>query len=109
MSRASWLAAIGGSAFIGILYGLRNKRVINYCKTHRKHVIAFSGAAILLLTVLLTGLFLLKKDSASGRAFTWKIALQTVREHPLGVGLGNFGGAYGDAQSAYFASGSGSV
>jgi tetratricopeptide (TPR) repeat protein len=55
----------------------------------------------------MTGLFLLKKDSASGRAFTWKIALQTIKENPLGVGLGNFGGSYGDAQAAYFASGAG--
>jgi tetratricopeptide (TPR) repeat protein len=56
----------------------------------------------------MTGLFLLKKDSASGRAFTWKIAAQTIMEHPEGVGLGNFGGAYGDVQAAYFASGAGS-
>jgi tetratricopeptide (TPR) repeat protein len=53
------------------------------------------------------GLFLLKKDSASGRAFTWKIALQTIQKHPMGVGLGNFAGSYGDTQAAYFASGVG--
>jgi tetratricopeptide (TPR) repeat protein len=56
----------------------------------------------------MTGLFFLKKDSASGRVFTWKIALQTIVEHPAGVGLGNFGKSYGDMQSAYFASGTGS-
>jgi hypothetical protein len=33
--------------------------------------------------------------------------MQTIIEHPLGVGLGNFGSAYGDAQAKYFASGAG--
>jgi tetratricopeptide (TPR) repeat protein len=56
----------------------------------------------------MAGLFLLKKDSASGRAFTWKIALLTIKDNPAGVGLGNFGSAYGDTQAAYFASGAGS-
>jgi hypothetical protein len=56
----------------------------------------------------MAGLFLLKKDSASGRAFTWKISLQTIAKHPFGVGLGNFAGSYGDVQAEYFASGAGS-
>jgi tetratricopeptide (TPR) repeat protein len=107
MSRASWLAALGGCAFIGMIYGMQNERVVDYIKRYWKRVILFSVAAVILFAVAMTGLFLLKKDSASGRAFTWKIALQTVKENPLGVGLGNFGGSYGDAQASYFASGSG--
>jgi tetratricopeptide (TPR) repeat protein len=107
MSRASWLAALGGCAFIGIPYGLQNKKTGDWCKRYRKHIIRFSFAAFVLFAVAMSGLFLLKKDSASGRAFTWKIAAQTIMEHPMGVGLGNFGGAYGDAQAAYFASGAG--
>jgi hypothetical protein len=111
MSRASWLAALGGSAFVGIIYfvSATEKRIAfrNYIGKYKKRVISLSIAALMLLVVSLVGLFLLKKDSASGRAFTWKIALQTVVEHPFGVGLGNFGGAYGDVQAAYFASGAG--
>jgi tetratricopeptide (TPR) repeat protein len=107
MSRASWLAALGGCAFTGILYGLQNKKITDRCKKYRKHIIRFSFAALILFAVAMSGLFLLKKDSASGRAFTWKIAAQTIMEHPWGIGLGNFGGAYGDAQAAYFASGAG--
>ncbi|MDR0682939.1 MAG: O-antigen ligase family protein, partial [Dysgonamonadaceae bacterium] len=108
MSRASWLAALGGSAFIGIIYGLRNKRVAGYFKKHRKRVFSLLFVAVVMTVIALTGLFMLKKDSASGRAFIWKIALQTVRTNPFGVGLGNFGGSYGDVQAAYFASGAGS-
>ncbi|MDR1339785.1 MAG: O-antigen ligase family protein [Prevotellaceae bacterium] len=107
MSRASWLAALGGSAFIGIIHGLQNKKISDYFKKHRKKIVILSFAAVILFAVAMVGLFLLKKDSASGRAFTWKIAVQTIRQHPLGVGLGNFGGSYGEMQAAYFASNAG--
>jgi tetratricopeptide (TPR) repeat protein len=107
MSRASWLAALGGSAFVGIMHVLRNKNFSGYLKKHRKRIVILSFAAVILFAVSMVELFLLKKDSASGRAFTWKIAVQTIRQHPLGVGLGNFGGSYGEMQAAYFASGAG--
>jgi tetratricopeptide (TPR) repeat protein len=112
MSRASWLGLLGGSAFIGLMYlifaqgkGISTFR--HYFEKHRKKIVIISIAAVILLAVSMAGLFLLKKDSASGRAFTWKIAMQTIKANPLGVGLGNFGGAYGDTQAAYFASGVG--
>jgi O-antigen ligase len=112
MSRASWLALLGGSAFIGLMYliyaqGKGISAFRRYFKKHRKKIVIISIATVALLAVSMTGLFLLKKDSASGRAFTWKIAMQTIKANPQGVGLGNFGGAYGDAQAAYFASGVG--
>jgi hypothetical protein len=112
MSRASWLALLGGSAFIGLMYLIfaQEKSISTfrcYFEKHRKKIVILSMAAVVLLAVSMTGLFLLKKDSASGRLFTWKIALQTIKANPLGVGLGNFGGSYGEAQAAYFASGAG--
>jgi uncharacterized membrane protein (DUF485 family) len=108
MSRASWLAAFGGCVFLGIIYGLRNEKITGYVKRYRKKIVILSITAVLLLMVSMVGLFLLKKDSASGRVFTWKIAIQTIVEHPFGVGLGNFAGSYGDVQAKYFASGAGS-
>jgi O-antigen ligase len=56
------------------MYVLQNRMVVGYLKKYRRRLV--------LLSVALTGLFLLKKDSVSGRAFTWKIALQTVKENP---------------------------
>ncbi|MDR0605918.1 MAG: O-antigen ligase family protein, partial [Bacteroidales bacterium] len=108
MSRASWLAALGGCVFIVVMYGLQNSTVVGYLTKYRRRLVLLSVAAIVLFAVALAGLFLLKKDSASGRLFTWKIALQTITKHPLGVGLGNFGEAYGEVQAEYFASGAGS-
>jgi tetratricopeptide (TPR) repeat protein len=108
MSRASWIAVFGGCAFIGIMYFIQSKKITVYLKKYRKRLFIFGFMAIVLLSLSLIGLFLLKKDSASGRAFIWKIAMQTIKEHPFGVGLGNFGGSYGDVQATYFASGAGS-
>jgi tetratricopeptide (TPR) repeat protein len=107
MSRASWLASFGGCAFIGIVYGLQNKKVTESLKKHRKRIVIFSIAVFMFVVAALVGLFLLKKDSALGRVFIWKISLQTVSKNPLGMGLGNFGGSYGDMQAEYFASGAG--
>ncbi|MDR2027316.1 MAG: O-antigen ligase family protein [Prevotellaceae bacterium] len=107
MSRASWLAALGGCAFVGIIYGLKNKKVTDYFKRHRKRVFILLLIAFTLMIVVFAGLFLLKKDSALGRVFTWKISLQTIVKHPFGVGLGNFSGSYGNVQAEYFASGAG--
>jgi hypothetical protein len=113
MSRASWLAALGGSVFVGIMYfvSVSGKKAFmfhSYFQKYRRKIIALSVVVVILLAISMTGLFLLKKDSASGRAFTWKIALQTIAKHPFGVGLGNFAGSYGDVQAEYFASGAGS-
>jgi O-antigen ligase len=111
MSRASWLAALGGCAVVAFCHSVssQNKLRVIFRRWRVKPAmkVIIVCVAALLLSAALTGLFLLKKDSASGRAFTWKIAIQTIKEHPMGVGLGNFAGKYGDVQAEYFASGVG--
>ncbi|MDR3266191.1 MAG: O-antigen ligase family protein [Tannerella sp.] len=107
MSRAAWLATLGGSAFIVVMYSIQNKSFLDYFRKHRKRFFVLSFIAVILFTISMIGLFMLKKDSASGRAFTWKIAMYTIVEHPSGVGLGNFTSSYGDIQAEYFASGAG--
>lgn len=47
----------------------------------------------------------MKKDSADGRAFIWKISVHAIYNNPLGVGIGNFPGEFCDLQAGYFASG----
>lgn len=52
------------------------------------------------------GVYNLKRGSADGRLFLWKIATQAIAKEPVfGVGLGNFAGAYGQAQYNYFSKG----
>ncbi|MDR1331572.1 MAG: O-antigen ligase family protein, partial [Tannerella sp.] len=106
MSRASWLAAIGGCGIV--IYSKILNRFIG--KFSRLQILTFSCllAGVLALCVLGgMGMYRLKKDSADGRVLTWKIALQTAVHHPLGVGIGNFSGSYGHTQADYFATGQG--
>jgi O-antigen ligase len=111
MSRASWLAVIAGSLLVlffrsnelnknikaGIsslsLFVFRSKSWIVGC------------IIVLLILSVSAGMYFLKKDSANGRVLMWKISLQAAMKHPLGIGLGNFPNAYGEAQSTYIAGG----
>jgi tetratricopeptide (TPR) repeat protein len=105
MSRSSWLAALGGTVFIGIAYCADNKNIKDYFRKHVRLTMLLSVAVCIIIAIAMTGLFMLKADSATGRVFIWKTTIRTITQHPAGVGLGNFGGVYGEAQSAYFASG----
>lgn len=60
---------------------------------------------LVLLIIGVWGMYRLKKDSADGRALIWKNTVTAIVKNPMGVGLGNFAGAYGDEQMAYFSSG----
>ncbi|MDR3236552.1 MAG: O-antigen ligase family protein [Prevotellaceae bacterium] len=106
MSRAAWLGMIAGS--VVVLYGYYAPRfsLKKYCLRHKKRMWIVGSAAVLFFAVACAGMYLLKKDSADGRLLIWKVSLKAAAEHPLGVGLGNFGNAYGNAQAAYMVSGS---
>jgi len=120
MSRASWLAAIVGS--VVVLIGTRRRELFSGLARHRlkstqktgklrKKVTAKIFATVLglcVIAVAFVGLYYLKKDSADGRLLMWKMAALAIVQHPLGVGLGHFPSAYGEAQAAYFASGNAS-
>ena len=83
-----------------ILKGVTAHPTVNRIK---KGFIIFASISVILLIV--AGLYYLKKDSSDGRLLMWKVSLSAVIKHPLGVGLGHFSHAYGEAQAAYFASG----
>ena len=96
MSRSAWLAALVASGYVlGMHYW---EEVCRYWK--------YFCVGGLLLAVLGVGAYHWKKDSADGRLLMWKVATQSVLEHPWqGVGWEHVAGAYGDAQERYFASG----
>jgi O-antigen ligase len=105
LSRAAWLALIAGSAVV--LYAHYAKRFSwrQYYAKHTKQVWSIGVSVLFVVLVGLAGIYFLKKDSADGRLLMWKVSMQAVVRHPFGVGLGNFSGAYGEAQAAYMASG----
>jgi hypothetical protein len=103
MSRASWLAVLVGSLVVIRFH--YSGHIRRFYLRHKKQTWIAGGTIALFLFVATTGMYYLKKDSSDGRVLTWKISLQTVVKHPFGVGLGNFPGAYGEEQAAYFATG----
>ena len=105
MSRSAWLAAAGGSLVVLGAYVKDHFPVKEYYMRHKRKIGLVTLTSFLLLFVALTGMYRMKKDSADGRTLMWKVALYAVTKHPLGVGVGNFSEAYGNAQAEYLLSG----
>lgn len=102
MSRSAWIAAAVSSIYVcGMHYRVELK---NYIRQHRKNTMRFGVIAFLLGGMALGGIYQMKKDSADGRLFLWKIAARAVNEHPwTGSGWNSVPAAYGQAQENYFA------
>jgi hypothetical protein len=117
MSRTSWLAVAGGCGMV--LYSRFKRQLSGHSVTRLLYrsvfrsfpcsLVRLFACSIVVVLILLggIGMYRMKKDSADGRALMWKIALRTAVRHPMGVGIGNFSGSYGNEQAAYFASGEG--
>ena len=105
MSRSAWLAAGAGCGVVV----WRQKRSREYVRRGigrigRGWKRCWLGGILLLGLSMGGGLYLLKKDYADGRLLVWKMDLAVMRSQPwLGVGIGRYPGALGEAQAVYFA------
>ena len=105
MSRSAWVAAGAGCGVVV----WRQKRSREYVRRGigrigRGWKRCWLGGILLLVLSIGGGLYLLKKDSADGRLLVWKMDLAVMRSQPwLGVGIGRYPGALGEAQAVYFA------
>ena len=104
MSRASWLAVVSGSVVVWLLRAKAKNTCLRAWLIHPKGPV-IACAIVTLAVATLVGMYFLKKNSADGRVLIWKVSLQIAVEHPFGVGLGNFPGAYADAQADRIAGG----
>ena len=105
-SRTAWIAAIVGCLTVLLLNKRFSARIRSYWKQHEKWCI--HGLIILSLLVAVTGygIYHLKKDSADGRLFMWKITALAIKDAGMkGTGLGGFPAAYAKGQMDYFKSG----
>ena len=121
MSRAAWIAVIVGC--IPVLWKWFRLSDIkshqDYIRITRKIDASFKFitrlltpvvsrlvlvvAAGLLTIVLLSGIYMLKKDSVDGRMVIWSASMKAIKGHPFfGVGYGSFTKIYGDLQATYF-------
>ena len=108
LSRTAWFAAVVGCGAVLLLNRRFMVKLRLFWKRYRRQ--RFLGITILSLFLLSAtyGTYHIKKDSANGRLFMWKITALAIHESPVkGVGLGGFPAAYAKAQMRYFKSGKG--
>jgi tetratricopeptide (TPR) repeat protein len=100
-SRAAWLAVLGASAYLFVVK-FRNylKKWFNLSFAIKFSLIIFTVA---ILSLGLTGLYLMKRNSADGRLLVWKITANMIADHPItGTGMDGFKAQYMDYQAEYF-------
>ena len=108
LNRASWLMVlISSTTVVYITYGkkLLHKIVQRWHKEPQRKMQNFILASLvgLLLLGSVTGAYLLKKDSADGRLFIYRVAVEKALEKPLfGNGTGSFEAQYNNWQAAWF-------
>ena len=106
MSRTAWVASVAGIGLVLIIRYKDNIRrfISDFRLRYRKGVIFIGVLVILFCGISGYMLFHMKKDSANGRLFMWKISLNAIKESPIiGTGSGGFAKAYDKAQHDYFA------
>lgn len=103
MSRSAWFAITAGVLVVlASRYGLYG-RATAFFRRNKKRGVLISVAAIIIAASAFAGVYNLKRGSADGRLFLWRVASGAIAEKPVfGYGLGNFAGAYGQAQYGYF-------
>lgn len=96
VSRASLIASCVSSFYIFIQY---------YKIDIKSYILKFRNIisiGILLSLLITIGLYYLKKESADGRIFIWKISLNIIGDNPLGNSSKKFSAIYGEALEKYF-------
>jgi len=102
MSRAAWTGVAVGSCVVLLMHDPVRNAIKGYIDTARKKILV-ATLIVVMIGGAGMGIYALKPDSAQGRLLLWRQALQTMVEHPFGVGLGKMGHAVGATQAAYFA------
>lgn len=106
MSRSAWIAALTGFAVVLFFDKSINRNISSFWKQNKKRGIIIVIITILLFIFSLYAIYHIKKDSADGRLFMWKITTLAIKDTDMkGVGIGGFPASYASAQIDYFKSG----
>lgn len=107
-SRAAYLG-LAAAILVWLFYSYKPLLYLKcLLNTKLKRRLAFAIVPVAII-ILLTGLYLFKKDSADGRLLIWKVTAQTIKEKPFaGHGFNTAQATLAPAQAAYFTSGKGS-
>jgi O-antigen polymerase len=101
-SRVAWLGLVIASLYL-LVVSDKFKPVIQ--KLFNNSIKKWILNIIILFTIIatVTGLYLMKKNSADGRFLIWKITSNTIKDQPLwGHGIDKFKSYYMDYQANYF-------
>lgn len=105
LSRTAWIAAIAGCGLVLVFDTKITIKLQLFKKRHQKRFALYILILSIVITGALYGVYYLKKDSANGRLFMWKITTLAIKDTPIkGVGLGGFPASYAKAQMEYFKS-----
>lgn len=106
MSRSAWIAAFLSCVWVYWTRRIGWERMKRVARKYRGRTLLACAAGCIVIAALGAGLYLMKKESADGRLFVWKMTAYALADHYLeGVGVGGFSVAYSEAQTAYFDSG----
>ena len=103
LSRTAWIASVIGCGLVLFMDTQIGRKLKKFRTQHRKIFVRYTIFLCMLTVVTGYGTYHLKKDSADGRLFMWKITMLAMTESPVkGVGLGGFPAAYAKDQMDYF-------
>ena len=103
MSRTAWIAAIISVLFVLEMHYHCISKAKKLFPQNKIKGVGYALGVGLLVFGLTFGAYSIKKESANGRLFLWKIEWNTIWENPLGYGAGKFPYAYKMSQEKYFA------
>ena len=105
MSRSAWISTIFSSLFVLEMHYSFYSSLKNVWLKGPNKVFCLILVALILLLCIGGYLFFLKKDSALGRLFMWKIECRAIAQKPLlGYGANSFAHTYKITQEDYFSS-----
>ena len=106
-SRGAWMSVLASSLYI-IENNIHILEKIKKILSARRKIILASVTCTILVAGMVVALYSIKKDSADGRLFIWKVsASQNHQNVLLGNGIGTFEAKYGEWQRDYFANNGG--
>lgn len=105
MSRTAWVAAALSGLFVAGVELKWSRRLHGMWKKYRQRMVWLGCGVLFICLVCSLVLFSLKKDSANGRLFLWKMDVKAWTMNKWGVGLGGFPAAYAMGQADYFSRG----
>lgn len=104
MSRSAWIASAVSCLWIAWKQYPIKEKILKLKDKNKKVWIGLYISCIILIAIMLASAFLIKKDSANGRLFMWRISAKAIVSSPIkGYGIGGFPANYGQEQAKYFA------